>query len=146
MQQWILVRLMVLAVVDYRFGLLILFKTQIVILHRIQNETVQAVLGCTLTVTMHCLLRLPSMRSDTKFAQVSSSTHPLHKSLMVMKACIKHGSLWVAEAETSLSAVCALDETAKGEEWVEIIPMNSPEWLSPHLAESAGNGGRQDRV
>lgn len=44
---------------------------------------------------------------------VGRTTHLMHKPPAVMESCIKCGSSWMTDAETSISAVCAVDDIAK---------------------------------
>lgn len=44
---------------------------------------------------------------------------------------IERSGSWIAEVETSLSAVCDVEDTVKGAEWTELREMtqrSSPEW------------------
>ena len=128
---FIMLQLVVLSVIDYGLGCLTLSDAQVGRLDVVQNEAMRAVLGCTKDkpiICMRYLLDMSGMRVRHRVAQakmflrvMDNRSHPLHQAIEEEKGSrMKRGSSWMAEAETSLKKVCAIEDIILGKEWKDV--------------------------
>ena len=128
---FILFLTLVLAVVDYGFGLLTLSKAQLNRLEVIQNQGMRTILGCTRDTSceaMRHMLGLWSMPERHKLAQVKAylkvsadTKHPLHGKVgRDTHSRLKRGTEWMNEASKTISQSCNVANIRTGPPWVPV--------------------------
>ena len=90
--------------------------TDLLKLHRVQNETMRGILGSTKdtpTETMRFMLDLPPLKTTQKveqvkayFGAVGNPHNPLHEAVKDTKGCrLGRGKSWMGQAEDSILQV-----------------------------------------
>ena len=117
------------SVTDYGLSLITMAQTDLLKLHRVQNEAMRVILGttkdtCTPIETMRFILDLPPLQTTQKveqvkayFSAVGNPHNPLHEAVKDTKGCrLGRGKSWMGQAEDSVLQVCQLTELKQTKE------------------------------
>ena len=143
----------VLSGIDYGLGLTTMPQTNLLKLHRVQNEAMSVILGTTKdipTETVRFMLDLSPIQTRQKaeqvkayFSAVENPLNPLDEAVEDTKGSrLGRGKSWIGQAKESILQVCQMTELEQNKEW-EKYPDRFQHLYETRLPDNLGRHCRE---